>query len=148
MEEIAFLDKLVYDKDKCSFSYEWGEEVEIIYPKTRWWEFNSPVVKKPYILTPKGKKILLYKAVWYKEIGQWPVSSIYHKDGNPRNCKLSNLTRHNPAWGGYTAVDGESVYVGLVFKGGKWFVKNGREVEGPFPDMGQAMSRMRKIRER
>lgn len=93
MEEIAFLNTLVYDKDKCSFSHEWGEEVEIIHPKTRWWEFGSLVIKDPYMLTPKGKKIFLYRAVWYKEVGQWPTDSIYHKDRNPRNCKISNLTR-------------------------------------------------------
>lgn len=109
----------------------------------RWWSRSEgPQIKA------LGKRVRVSSMVWYKETGQWPISYIYHKDGNPNNCKFSNLTRHNPAWGGGATLDGENIYVGLVFKDGEWFVKKGREVEGPFPDMGQAMSRMRKIRER
>lgn len=107
----------------------------------RWGRAEGPQIKA------LGKRVRVSSMVWYMETGQWPLSYLYHKDGDPNNCKFSNLTRHNPAWGRGKTMNSEEIYVGLMFKEGEWFVKNGREIEGPFPDMGHASSHMRKLLE-
>lgn len=59
---------------------------------SRWSRQEGPKVKA------LGKQVRVSSMVWYMETGQWPQSYLYHLDGNPNNCRASNLTRHNPAW--------------------------------------------------
>lgn len=105
----------------------------------RWGRQEGPQIKA------LGKRVRVSSMVWYKETGQWPLSYIYHKDGNPNNCVFSNLTRHNPAWGRGLKMDSKDVYISLMFKDGEWFVNKGGKLVGPHPDMGAAKATMDKI---
>lgn len=94
-----------------------------------------------------GKRVRVSSMVWYMETGKWPISYLYHKDGNPHNNHISNLTARNPQWARGVKINNNEVLVAILFKDGEWYVRvsNQHDLIGPFPDMGLAAKEMARI---
>lgn len=136
---------------ECINSLEYSREGVMFFTKkepiipfiSKWYNFNlqSNIL---YIKIPCGV-VRLKDAVWYKELGHWPSHYLYHKDGNPNNCHISNLTRHNPLWGRVVKANIQDIHIHLFFKEGDWFIRKGNEVLGPYADMKDAQDAMYRI---
>ena len=105
----------------------------------RWGRQEGPQIKA------LGKRVRVSAMVFKMETGNWPMSYLYHKDGNPNNCHFSNLTTVNPAWGRGLTMKSSDLAYSLMFKDNEWYVKAGQDIVGPFPDLGTASQEMQKM---
>lgn len=87
--------KLTYEEAKKTFSLDGDGELV--------WACRKPGVRpgKPAgfafnggrYVTVDWRRVMVKRIVWLLSTGQWPEGRLYHRDGNPQNCRFSNLSQ-------------------------------------------------------